>query len=216
MPVTEQVIESSYRQGSASAFGYENTAKVCEWKNEDDMNELVLSLKTSSDNTCNDAGAFIEARMKKKVPEKAVSLENYATCTILGEVKSIEVDCKERPVVASDKTNFITTDTYADFSSTLTELENECQIVKAGNRQDYANDPRKYLQNNMLAGFAGSAVTTALGAGIAKTVLDIKYENIQDEAAKKWLEEIGSHIQCVIGTEEAGSFGDLVTIDYED
>lgn len=55
----------------------------------------------------------------------------------------------------------------------------------------------------------------ALGAGITASVLKQKKENIQNEAAQKWMDEIGEHIQCYIGTDEVGTYGDVVSIELD-
>lgn len=55
----------------------------------------------------------------------------------------------------------------------------------------------------------------ALGAGISASVIKSKKENIQNEAAQKWMDEIGEHIQCYLGTDELGSYGDVISIELD-
>ena len=55
----------------------------------------------------------------------------------------------------------------------------------------------------------------ALGAGITASVIKQKKENIQNEAAQKWMDEIGEHIQCYLGTDELGTYGDVVSIELD-
>ncbi|MBO7042802.1 MAG: hypothetical protein J6W08_02960 [Alphaproteobacteria bacterium] len=55
----------------------------------------------------------------------------------------------------------------------------------------------------------------ALGAGITASVIKTKKENIKNEAAQKWMDEVGSHIQCYVGGEEVGTYGDVVTIELD-
>lgn len=55
----------------------------------------------------------------------------------------------------------------------------------------------------------------ALGVGIAASVIKLKKENIKNEAAQKWMDEIGDHIQCYIGAEELGTYGDVVSIELD-
>ena len=54
-----------------------------------------------------------------------------------------------------------------------------------------------------------------LGAGITASVLKANKENIKNEAAQQWMDEIGEHIQCYIGTEELGTYGDVVSIELD-
>ena len=55
----------------------------------------------------------------------------------------------------------------------------------------------------------------ALGAGITASVIKQNKENIKNEAAQKWMDEIGEHIQCYVGTEEVGSYGDVISIELD-
>ena len=55
----------------------------------------------------------------------------------------------------------------------------------------------------------------ALGAGITASVIKQKKENIKNEAAQKWMDEIGEHIQCYLGTDELGTYGDVVSIELD-
>ena len=55
----------------------------------------------------------------------------------------------------------------------------------------------------------------ALGAGITASVIKAKKENIKNEAAQKWMDEVGEHIQCYIGTDELGTYGDVVSIELD-
>lgn len=55
----------------------------------------------------------------------------------------------------------------------------------------------------------------ALGAGITASVIKQKRENIKNTAAQQWMDEIGEHIQCYIGTEELGTYGDVVSIELD-
>ena len=55
----------------------------------------------------------------------------------------------------------------------------------------------------------------ALGAGITASVIQANRENIKNTAAQQWMDEIGEHIQCYIGTEELGTYGDVVSIELD-
>ena len=54
-----------------------------------------------------------------------------------------------------------------------------------------------------------------LGAGITASVIQQNKENIKNTAAQQWMDEIGEHIQCYIGTEELGTYGDVVSIELD-
>jgi hypothetical protein len=54
-----------------------------------------------------------------------------------------------------------------------------------------------------------------LGAGITASVIAQKKEDIKNEAVQEWMEEIGEHIQCYLGAQELGSYGDVVSFTIE-
>ena len=62
---------------------------------------------------------------------------------------------------------------------------------------------------------ATGVVTAALGAGITASVIKQKKENIQNEAAQRWMDEIGEHIQCYLGADELGTYGDVISIELD-
>ena len=62
---------------------------------------------------------------------------------------------------------------------------------------------------------ATSVAGGLLGSGITWSVIKAKKENIKNEAAQQWMDEVGEHIQCYIGTEELGTYGDVVSIELD-
>ena len=76
-------------------------------------------------------------------------------------------------------------------------------------------DLRQKRNASLIAGAAMSAVGAGLGAGITASVLEAKYQGISDEAVKAWMEEVGDHIKCYVGTEELGSYGDIVNFSID-
>ena len=54
-----------------------------------------------------------------------------------------------------------------------------------------------------------------MGAGITASVIQAKKEEIKNKAVAEWMEEIGEHIQCYLGADELGSYGDVVSFTIE-
>ena len=54
-----------------------------------------------------------------------------------------------------------------------------------------------------------------LGAGITASVIAAKKEDIKNKAVAEWMENIGEHIQCFVGTDELGSYGDTIAIEID-
>lgn len=55
----------------------------------------------------------------------------------------------------------------------------------------------------------------ALGAGITASVIETKKEEIKNKAVAEWMEDIGEHIQCYLGADELGSYGDVISFTIE-
>lgn len=96
------------------------------------------------------------------------------------------------------------------FESNLAKLEEVCQKASAG---ETASEIKNRRNANLAAGAVTTLVGGALGAGITASVLQAKYEKAENEAIAAWMEEVGEHIQCYIGGEEMGSYGDTISIE---
>ena len=102
----------------------------------------------------------------------------------------------------------ITSSDVKKFKDGLEDLQDKCQKVVDDNGDETAR-----RNANLIAGAVTSVVGGALGGGIAKTIIDIKKEEIENEAVKEWMNEIGDHIECYVGTEFMGSYGDPVLLE---
>ena len=59
---------------------------------------------------------------------------------------------------------------------------------------------------------AAGAVGYLTTAGTAVAIMKAQNREAFTEAQKQWMDEIGSHIQCYVGADEAGTYGDMVQI----
>lgn len=83
------------------------------------------------------------------------------------------------------------------------------------NNADVKTGDSTNLETRIAVPLATAAVGGALGGGITASVIKQKKENIKNEAAQKWMDEIGEHIQCYLGTDELGTYGDVVSIELD-
>lgn len=119
-------------------------------------------------------------------------------------------------VVASNRTslcNYTTPTTNADIITYAGQIKEACNAAsdsKTAGKDDSKNKAAR-IAIPVVATVAGGA----LGAGITASVLQAKYEKAENEAVAQWMEEIGEHIQCYLGTEELGSYGDVVSFEIE-
>ena len=101
----------------------------------------------------------------------------------------------------------------------LTKCRAEAKAVGIACENATVSDAKKDDQSAKAARIAVPIAATlgagALGAGITASVIKQKKENIRNEAAQKWLDEIGEHIQCYLGTDELGTYGDVVSIELD-
>lgn len=104
----------------------------------------------------------------------------------------------------------------SDFRNNLNNLYDLCgdfDYKSDDIDSDKKKDSKKWVAP--VAGAAGAVVTGLLGMGITKSVLSSKYAGAENEAVAAWMNEIGEHIQCYLGTEELGSYGDIISFTVE-
>lgn len=96
-------------------------------------------------------------------------------------------------------------------------IENECQtVIDRGGEYDVGSgqdNTRRWISIGA-AGVAGVGTFFA----VRKLTRDIKNENLtaaQQEAYDQFMREVGNHIYCFIGADEAGTYGDLIEISID-
>ena len=91
-------------------------------------------------------------------------------------------------------------DTYLD------KLKEKLGYDKSGNKKK----GNTWIASTSVAG--ASALATGLGVGMT-----IKAKNNEKltAAQREWLDEVGSHIICYVGADEAGTYGDVIEIGLE-
>jgi len=104
-------------------------------------------------------------------------------------------------------------DTEAAIKAHANTIENTCAGIVNKEEETALNNKTKAA--NIAIPIATTLAGGALGAGITASVLKQKKENIRNEAAQKWMDEVGEHIQCYIGTDEVGTYGDVVSIELD-
>ncbi|MBR3148374.1 MAG: hypothetical protein IKF41_03480 [Alphaproteobacteria bacterium] len=99
--------------------------------------------------------------------------------------------------------------TLETMKTKLETLNAKCKTLKV----KPAENTNKWVKP--VATAAGTVATGLLGFGITKSVLNAKYDSAESEAVAAWMNEIGEHIQCYLGTEELGSYGDVISFTVE-
>ena len=144
---------------------------------------------------------------------KAECGTNCANVTVPATISVVKIKDGVAGTTAVSGTRLQDDDYYkSGFLSDLGTLEKACQEADKGESEEDRNSRR---DKNLIAGAVGTAVGSALGAGITASVLKAKYEKAENEAIAAWMEQVGEHIQCYIGSQELGSYGDTVSIEIE-
>lgn len=199
--------------GTGIGLGLTESGVLGKWVNS--ANETNSKDFTTEKNKCI---SMARAALNLGKEETAASAETslraaYNACEALYDEEGV---CQEAP---SDLKN-------DEASATLvTSVANgyiaSCQNAVYDNRKQYNKGNKSGTKNetNMAARVTIPIVTGfaagGLGAGITASVIKQNKENIKNTAAQQWMDEIGEHIQCYIGTEELGTYGDVVSIELD-
>ncbi|MBD5388632.1 hypothetical protein HDR63_00030 [bacterium] len=93
------------------------------------------------------------------------------------------------------------------------KLKGLCQGQKAKTDADgnVVNTKKStYLGTGLTALTTGALGYLAINK-IARSVQDGTLDKAEQAAKEEWMDEIGNHIKCVIGSEEVGSYGDIIS-----
>ena len=130
----------------------------------------------------------------------------YKYCSQLGITS--DRGCKSFSLPLADDDNF--DEKLEAFKNDITTLQTTCE--------NYVYYPENQKGNKAARAMIPIVTTIgagALGGGITASVIAMKKEEIKNEAAQKWMEEIGEHIQCYLGADELGTYGDVVSFTIE-
>lgn len=64
----------------------------------------------------------------------------------------------------------------------------------------------------LLGGVVGAGAGAGLGYGITKAVQNAELDKAEQEAIQEFMDNVGSKIECYVGGEPAGTYGEVVTI----
>ena len=100
-----------------------------------------------------------------------------------------------------------------------TQLQNALNALKGQCEAGIDDKDDKDAKKTKIAAGVTGAITAIAGGAltyhITKAVRDQQLDEAEREAYDKFMEEIGSHIYCYIGGEEAGQYGDVITTSME-
>ena len=117
-----------------------------------------------------------------------------------------------------------TTGKYREVINAIAAMRNTCAQINGKLEEKCKNDPNAdgcegtwWKQHG--GQLIGSVVGAGAGAGIAyaitKSVQDAELDKAEQEAIQEFMDNVGSKIQCYIGSEEVGTFGDVISTSME-
>ncbi len=101
-----------------------------------------------------------------------------------------------------------------DARSKIRELKANCETALKNSGQKKTTQDKTWIGSTVGAvavGTAGALMVNKLTRDIQQTNL----EKAQKEAYEKWMNEIGKHIRCYIGSDEVGFYGEIIQTSME-
>jgi hypothetical protein len=98
----------------------------------------------------------------------------------------------------------------ADLKAKLDECETAYQVLDKRETESLKAEKTKLISTGVgavVGGVAGGILTAQITQSVQKANAE--------GAAKQWLEDVGKHIRCYIGSDEVGEFGDIISTSLE-
>ena len=99
-------------------------------------------------------------------------------------------------------------DASQTFVKNLQELENICSDIENGKAEIST-------VKNVVGATLSAAAAGGISWAVTKNALESAKENIKNTASQQWLNEVGEHIQCYVGADEVGTYGDVISIEVD-
>ena len=176
-----------------------------------DVSELnTLLVYIGEDDKC-DVDDVFKVKDKINVYSKITPTGNTAMSLSVKDILGEQTECLKNKKTETVDLHVISGSDNVD-TGTLNKIASACQNAKSNNDKDKS---KKTLKNIGGAG-VGALAGNMLAYRIAKTSKEASYDNAANAAVAEWMEQVGDHIQCYLGTEELGSYGDTIAFTVEE
>ena len=146
----------------------------------------------------------INAAKKLNVADVVISKAQAAVDALKTEYKTDDnkddAGAKEKAVTA--------------FNNELENLKTYCKNASSTSTST-GNDARAHNVATGVGAAVGGVIGGVLSWGITHTVQEANLDSAEREAVEEWMNNVGSHIRCVIGSQEVGVYGDMITTSME-
>ena len=172
--------------------------------------ESLLTYGSASATIPQQAGSLWNAALEycKQNSNGSENASFAAECQAVNTNKKAIVDRLVTPM--NTNTGNTTYQMDADFASNVQKLLNFC-----ADKQNPTEKTSGRAWRNAAAGAVGMVAGGMLSHYIVENYYDVKYENAENEAIKQWMNDVGSHIHCYLGSEELGSYGDVISFELD-
>ena len=154
-----------------------------------------------------------QKQMKKYCENQAQYAIDNATDATKAAAAALRAQTACESVVAS---NMKTSCEKGSYDLTKTEgVKAFAEAIKAACNVAPDSKVAEIKNGRWIAPLAGAATAAGAGLTIALRAQKQKKQEIRDEAAQEWLNDVGNHITCYVGTTEVGSYGDPVPLEID-
>ena len=190
-------------------FQSASTTKNYDWLYKSD--DSVWDCCGTNTTTCPGDVNVIKAILDKEPSENNVKLANDKVSALKISYKNVGL-CQGLPSNLSTTTDrWSKENIVSTYKTNLEELKDECTAARDGVETE--EDRKSRLTRNLVAAGIGGVATTFLANGIVSSAQKAKYETAANDAVRDWMNNIGSKIHCYVGTNQIGSFGDIIGVE---
>ena len=181
------------------------------------LNSNSKKMTSDQQKAANCANYALLAKLNGDISNRASVYANQAItyATSLGVGKGItDAVTTAKAVLGSDCKGAEAKKVCNDYDAALDNLASACTLKKDDLSKDEGSD-----KNSWIGGAVGSVVgSVAGGILVNKLVGDIQKSSLdaaQKAAYEEWMNNVGRHINCYVGGDEAGEYGDIITTSIE-
>ena len=153
--------------------------------------------------------AAITAAKKAKVPddstdkvERALKEYNSARKAYDKAVKDETNDEGDKEAEADEK--------QQKLYDALETLQTDCDVFSSNYDED-EDEAKRRTTGTVIGSVVGAAAIGGLAYAATKSIQDAQLDKAEREAIDEWMNEVGKHIQCYIGSEQVGVYGDVIS-----
>ena len=172
----------------------------------------VLNAEGSYANVDSYVNAAITAAEKAKVPEDNTgkvesALREYETARkAFNAANSSDTDYNDKKAKVYEQ--------YEKLDDALETLKTDCDVFSSNYDED-EDEAKRRTTGTVIGSVVGAAAIGGLAYAATKSIQDAQLDKAEREAIDEWMNEVGKHIQCYIGSEQVGVYGDVISTSME-